>query len=153
MSTSVNFCIRSIISKLTSTEEEQVIAATASCCRTFIFSLLSHIFLFVVNIQTSRWLLFVVLSSVFASTVNAILMGFVFCTFSTLMLLLIKRQKYSTEFLLQRNVSIQAEQEGSLCSDWNWFTSSNQHKITKEIKQRTCWSICRFIKFRMNNPK
>lgn len=32
----------------------------------------------------------VLLSSVFASTVNAILIGFVLCTFSTLMLLLIK---------------------------------------------------------------
>lgn len=32
-------------------------------------------------------------SSVFASTVNAILIGFVLCTFSTLMLLLIKYGK------------------------------------------------------------
>lgn len=32
----------------------------------------------------------VLLSSVFASTVNAILIGLVLCTFSTLMLLLIK---------------------------------------------------------------
>lgn len=35
----------------------------------------------------------VLLSSVFASTVNAILIGFVLCTFSTLMLLLIIKCK------------------------------------------------------------
>lgn len=36
------------------------------------------------------WVPLVLLRSVFASTVNAILIGLVLCTFSTLMLLLIK---------------------------------------------------------------
>lgn len=36
------------------------------------------------------WVSLVLLRSVFASTVNAILIGLVLCTFSTLMLLLIK---------------------------------------------------------------
>ena len=77
----------------------------------------------------------VLLSSVFASTVNAILIGFVLCTFSTLMLLLIKCK--TIHGLVLQGVSWTGVSPGW----WWWWWGGTAQKKIKVLNMNSSWVL------------
>lgn len=77
----------------------------------------------------------VLLSSVFASTVNAILIGFVLCTFSTLMLLLIK---YGKKNILVRVIGVLGMSPGGV----KWSRQTAQNKIFEYAFKMASVCVC-----------